>query len=596
MMHAMAASWMADAAGRWAPVALDAALKSAALLGLAWMAAPALRRTSAACRQWVWLLALAGLLALPVLSAALPGWNILPPWATVAVDATGAGQTAAQVANETAAGVLPAEVGSVPWAESGALGSPAAAAATEAAGGGTELDGAAPVASASLAEWLLAVWAVGLVLCLARLGLAGVSLWWLKRRSGPLVDADWLELVGSVRGELGLRRRVSVRLSRSRSMPMVWGLVEHVVVLPAEAQHWPPAKRRAVLLHELAHARRGDCLSRLVGRVACALYWFNPLAWAALGRLDREAERACDDRVLLSGCRATDYAAHLVEVAAGSRLGLAVGPAAIAMVESNLEERVHDVLDGRRSRRSLTVYALIAVALLAVVAAVGVSVVRLTKPREAQPVVAESPGGEPGGESAAAVPAEAAPEAVPEEAAPEEPEPAEPAAEASAAGVVAPAGEKLPTTRQEWLARLGDTNPHLNWYSNKISALWRLGLSEAQVRGILAIEDQFAPLLKSTGDAFHAIQTPLLEAAAQAEQDKNDAAAIQANAAYRESRTQMWAAYGHLEEQYLNAVRKILTPEQLKQFDAPPRPGGTWVYPADGKGEPKFIPPPDEGS
>ena len=52
----------------------------------------------------------------------------------------------------------------------------------------------------------------------------------------------------------------------------------------------------------------------------------------------------------------------------------------------------------------------------------------------------------------------------------------------------------------------------------------------------------------------------------------------------------------HLEEQYLNAVRKILTPEQLKQFDAPPRPGGTWVYPADGKGEPKFIPPPDEGS
>ena len=76
---------------RWAtallPAMLDAAVKGAVLLAAAWMVVALMRKASAASRQLVWLLALAGLLALPVVSALAPSWQVLPGWAKVAVPA-----------------------------------------------------------------------------------------------------------------------------------------------------------------------------------------------------------------------------------------------------------------------------------------------------------------------------------------------------------------------------------------------------------------------------------------------------------------------------------------------------------------------------
>jgi beta-lactamase regulating signal transducer with metallopeptidase domain len=63
-------------------------------------------------------------------------------------------------------------------------------------------------------------------------------------------------------------------------------------------------RRWVVLLHELSHAKRLDCAARLVGQLACAVYWFNPLAWLALTWLQAESERACDDLVLRAGTKA----------------------------------------------------------------------------------------------------------------------------------------------------------------------------------------------------------------------------------------------------------------------------------------------------
>ncbi len=63
---------------RFAPLLLDASLRGTFILALAGIATLILRRASAALRHGIWLLAVVSLLALPVLSAALPAWQILP--------------------------------------------------------------------------------------------------------------------------------------------------------------------------------------------------------------------------------------------------------------------------------------------------------------------------------------------------------------------------------------------------------------------------------------------------------------------------------------------------------------------------------------
>ena len=87
-------------------------------------------------------------------------------------------------------------------------------------------------------------------------------------------------------------------------MPMTWGWLRPVVLLPGDSEVGRPERRHVVLLHELAHVKRLDCLTQQLAQLSCAVYWFNPLSWWASMRMMVERERACDDLVLLSGVAA----------------------------------------------------------------------------------------------------------------------------------------------------------------------------------------------------------------------------------------------------------------------------------------------------
>src|SRR5262249_38675368 len=85
------------------------------------------------------------------------------------------------------------------------------------------------------------------------------------------------------------------RLVRSldHTMPMTLGTMNPVIVIPVVAEAWTDDRRRAVLLHELAHSARCDFLTQALASVCCALYWIHPgVGWAAR-RLRVERELAC---------------------------------------------------------------------------------------------------------------------------------------------------------------------------------------------------------------------------------------------------------------------------------------------------------------
>ena len=79
-------------------------------------------------------------------------------------------------------------------------------------------------------------------------------------------------------------------------MPMAAGYLRPTVALPAEADLWPAERITSVLLHELAHVRRRDCLTQLAASTTCALYWMNPLAWYAARALARHRDELARGR------------------------------------------------------------------------------------------------------------------------------------------------------------------------------------------------------------------------------------------------------------------------------------------------------------
>ena len=130
-------------------------------------------------------------------------------------------------------------------------------------------------------------------------------------------------------------------------MPVTWGLLRPRVLLPACATQWSEERKRLVLAHELAHVHRADWFVHLAAKLACAVYWFNPLFWMAYNRLCRESEQACDDAVLKLGVDRRDYATHLLEIARALSVDRGLGTALAMARPSNIERRFRALLDAR---------------------------------------------------------------------------------------------------------------------------------------------------------------------------------------------------------------------------------------------------------
>jgi TonB family protein len=308
----------------WFSLLMGAALKSTLVLGAAWLMAMALRGRSAAALHLVWTAGSAALLTLPLLSVAIPAVRVtvpgalLPPgvmFQTTAV-AGAAGAVSPAVARPGAAANAP--VKPAPWHPDWRL-------------------------------WLMLLWAAGCSLASAQMLAGWAAMRRVRRAAKPFRDPSLPALLKA----LGMDGEVDVLETRAGRMPVSFGLFRPAVLMPADAADWSAERRRVVLLHELAHVRRGDHATHLLARAALSLYWWNPLAWMAWREFLKARERAADDIVLSLGAAAPDYASHLLEIARTMQASPAIGWAAVAMARpSQLEGRLLAILDSRRSRKS----------------------------------------------------------------------------------------------------------------------------------------------------------------------------------------------------------------------------------------------------
>jgi len=190
------------------------------------------------------------------------------------------------------------------------------------------------------------VWLAG---ALARLAV------WLPKLFAPLRSPDSSShlderILSPLKERIGLRSDVHIRLSESNVETALIGFWRPVVTIPDTL----PAKLseselEAVILHELAHAKRLDNWTGAFAHALACIFWFYPLLWWIERRLYREREHACDEIVVRSGVTPEEYLAGILKVC---RFHLNSGVAGVSAVSSsNLRKRMEVIMSLSASRR-----------------------------------------------------------------------------------------------------------------------------------------------------------------------------------------------------------------------------------------------------
>jgi beta-lactamase regulating signal transducer with metallopeptidase domain len=349
-------------------------VKASVLVGLAATLQGVLnRRASAATLHLVWTTAIVGVLSLPVLSLALPEWAVVirtaqPAAAAAAPDVDRMGKDERR---HEAVDPASSSIGLAGNVES----SPTAPQPRE----------------LSWSTVAVVAYAAGAIVMLMQLMLHRWSVKRVARQATQVQDAEWTRLLADCASSLGVHRPVRLLRSRERTIPMAFGTRRPGILLPAVSDTWPPDRRRAVVLHELAHVARYDCLTQTLAFAARALYWFHPAMWWVARRARIEQELACDDRVIAAGTQARDYAGHLLEIAYAFG-GQRMSALALSMARPRqLESRMLAALDDARNRtvppfRVRVAGAAIAAALLLPIALARPIAVAATVPSESAAV------------------------------------------------------------------------------------------------------------------------------------------------------------------------------------------------------------------
>ncbi|MFA6287856.1 MAG: M56 family metallopeptidase [Opitutaceae bacterium] len=325
---------------------LVCALKSTGIVALGALASIALRRRSGAARCWVWRATLVGCLALPLFDF---GPSLVQRLRLAWPQTLNSENTQAFMTQAKAFHLVndPDEIEArrkkelAEQRESLAVRPPWEATGFRAFS--VTIEDLRPSPWRQIEGGLKSVWwmLAGLLVVLATTRIA-VGFWRL-RKNARAAEPEFQETARQIAAYLKIKRTPRVWWVSQLRSPLMVGWWTPGVYLPEGASGWDKQRREAVFLHELAHWQRGDHFWQQVGRLAGCVFWWQPLvAWAAR-QMNAEAEAAADDVVLIKQSAAKDYAATLVEIAAGACVGT---PAAgVPMVGyRSMEKRIRGLL------------------------------------------------------------------------------------------------------------------------------------------------------------------------------------------------------------------------------------------------------------
>lgn len=207
---------------------------------------------------------------------------------------------------------------------------------------------------------LIIIWMVGVFIWLTwqtiRQARFQTNIQRTTRTATPTIKAK-LAKVGK---DMGINRLPDVRLSDQGRGPMVTGLWQPAIILPARFEvEFTPEQQIHALAHELSHIRHGDLWIAAAALIFRALNWPNPLVHLAAPHFRADQEAACDSRVIaLFGddrSTRTAYADTLIRAAKLSKHSAQQSIPLGLTISNPLKERLMILKTNPTQRRSLRI-------------------------------------------------------------------------------------------------------------------------------------------------------------------------------------------------------------------------------------------------
>jgi prepilin-type processing-associated H-X9-DG protein len=158
-----------------------------------------------------------------------------------------------------------------------------------------------PACGASAISWkvyALGVWLAGVLILAAGLCVRLRQLSVEHSEAQPPDMPAWFDdALAEAAATLGLKRVPQVVFSLRICCPAVFGVIRPVLLFPTDHSAMTRQETRHILLHELAHIKRGDLLGHAGYMVLVTVYWLNPLLWLIRKHIQNLRELCCDATV-----------------------------------------------------------------------------------------------------------------------------------------------------------------------------------------------------------------------------------------------------------------------------------------------------------
>lgn len=244
----------------------------------------------------------------------------------------------------------------------------------------------------TVAQFVLGIWLIGAV----AMGVVTTAKYFKTRRtifefSIPATDAEIINVYKAVMRDMGINRRIDLRISTKFHSPMLFGILKPVVVVPDST--FSTAELIMIMSHELMHYKHCDLAIKLISSISVCIHWFNPVVYMLAKSLNSACELCCDESVLerLELDDKKDYGRLIISVIETSLNRTFSYTTAMALTEGGIKRRLRKIAEFSRPSMAMRIVGVMLVVSISITSltAFGIDFAKKVLPEETVKVIEE---------------------------------------------------------------------------------------------------------------------------------------------------------------------------------------------------------------